>query len=273
MSDVRYFEANRRHWDERVAIHRRSAFYDVPGFLAGRSSLQPHEPGEVGAVAGKALLHLQCHFGLDTLSWARLGAEVTGLDFSGEAVRAARDLAREAGLRAEFVHANVYDAAAALAGRSFDIVYTGGGALVWLPDLPRWAAIVASLLKPGGIVYLQESHPFGHVFDDEAARDLVVRYPYFHVPEPDRWDEPGSYTDPTAETVENVSYEWTHTLGAVVTAQAQAGLVIEFLHEFDRLFWKNFPFMTPGEEPNTWVLPEHRASVPLAYSICARKPA
>ncbi len=273
MSDERYFEANRRQWDERVAIHRRSAFYDVAGFLAGKSTLGSHEPAEVGAVAGKTLLHLQCHFGLDTLSWARLGAEVTGLDFSGEAVREARSLAREASLRAEFVHANVYGAAVALAGRSFDIVYTGGGALVWLPDLPRWAEIVTSLLKPGGVFYIQESHPFGHVFDDETECDLVVRYPYFHAPEPDRWEEPGSYADPAAETVENVSYEWTHTLGTVVTALGQAGLVIEFLHEFDRLFWKQFPFMTPGEEPDSWVLPEHRASIPLAYSIRARKPA
>ena len=272
-NDDAWFEANRRHWDERVPIHRRAAFYDVAGFLAGRSALEPDEIEEVGDVAGKSLLHLQCHFGLDTLSWARLGANVTGLDFSAEGVRAARALAAGAGLAAEFVEANVYDAPAALEGRAFDIVYTGRGALVWLPDLPRWAETVAALLAPGGLLYLREGHPFAHVFDDEAASGLHVRYPYFHGPEPDRWDDPGSYADPAAQTVHNETFEWSHTLGALVTALARAGLVIESLREFDHLFWKAFEWMAPGEEPGSWVLPGRRSAIPLQYSLRARKPA
>ena len=271
--EAAWFEANRRNWDERVPIHRRSAFYDVAGFLAGGSALEAGEIAEVGDVAGKSLLHLQCHFGVDTLCWARLGATVTGLDFSGEGVRTARALAAEAGIEAEFVEANVYDAVEALAGRAFDVVYTSRGVLVWLPDLARWAEVVAALLKPGGVFYLREGHPFAHVFDDEAESGLFVRYPYFRGPEPDRWDEPGTYAEPAAETVENETYEWSHTIGAIVTAIARAGLVIEFLHEFDSLRWQAFPWMEPGEEAGSWVLPGHRANVPLAYSIRARKPA
>ena len=271
MSAETWFEANRRNWDERVPIHRRSAFYDVAGFLAGRSSLEPDEPGELGDVAGKSLLHLQCHFGMDTLSWARLGATVTGLDFSAPAVAAARDLAAEAGIDAEFVEANVYDAVEALGGRTFDIVYTGRGALVWLPDLTRWAQTVAALLKPGGVLYLREGHPFAHVFDDEAESGLSVRYPYFHGPEPDRWDEPGTYADPTAETTANETYEWSHSMGSIVTAIGEAGLAIEFLHEFDYLCWQAFPWMEPGDIPGTFVLPGRRESIPLAYSLRARK--
>ena len=267
-----WFDANRRHWDERVPIHRRTPFYDVEGFLAGRNVLEPGEIPEVGDVAGKSLLHLQCHFGMDTLSWARLGANVTGLDFSSEGVAAARQLAAETGIEAEFVEANVYDAPEALGGRTFDIVYTSRGVLTWLPDIPRWAEVVATLLEPGGFLYLREGHPFVHIFDDEAESGFSVRYPYFHGPEPDRWDDPGTYADPTAVTVENETYEWSHPIGSIVTAIAQAGLVIEFLHEFDHLCWEAFRWMAPGEEPGTWVLPGHRDSIPLAYSIRARKP-
>ena len=272
MSTDEYFEANRRNWDERVPIHEASAFYDMASFRAGRNSLWPVEIAEVGDVGGKTLLHLQCHFGQDTLSWARLGAHVTGLDFSGPAIETARRIAGELGIEAQFVEANLYDAVDALAGRQFDIVYTGRGALVWLPDLTAWAEIVAALLAPGGVFYVHESHPFSHTFDDEASDGLRIRYPYFHSPEPDRWDEPGTYADLTADTKENASYEWSHTLGEIVTALGQAGLVIEFLHEVDHQAWKQLPFMVPGEEPATWVLPEHRASVPLGFSIRAQKP-
>ena len=243
-----------------------------PGFSRAGARSSPTRSRRSGDVAGKSLLHLQCHFGLDTLAWARLGAEVVGLDLSGEAISEARALAARAGIAAEFVEANVYEAVESLSGRRFDIVYTGRGALVWLPDLVRWAEIVAALLEPGGIFYIDEHHPIGEIFDDEAE-ELRIRYPYFHAPEPDRWDEPGTYADPTEATTENVTYQWGHTIGQVVTALAQAGLVIAFLHESDSLFWKRIPFMVPGEVPGTWVLPEHRESVPLVFLLKARKPA
>ena len=269
MSADAWFEANRRRWDERVPIHYRSSFYDVAGFLAGASSLEPHELAEVGDVGGKSLLHLQCHFGLDTLSWARLGARVTGLDFSGEGIRAARELAAEADISAEFVEANLYDAPAALAGRAFDIVYTGKGALIWLPDLDRWAEVVAGLLAPGGLCYVLDMHPVGYLFDErEPVLDPCFRY--FSVPEPRRWDEPGSYADPDAATRYNESYEWSYTIGSVVTAIARAGLVVEFLHEFDHTVYRAFPFMR--REGRVWKLPAGSADLPLMFSIRARKP-
>jgi SAM-dependent methyltransferase len=146
--------------DERVPIHTASDFYDVEGFLAGASSLRPFEVAEVGDVSGRTLVHTQCHFGLDALSWARRGATVTGLDFSQPAIDAARALAARAGLQAEFVQADVYDATSALGGRRFDVVYTGLGAINWLPDIEAWARTMASLVAPGGIFYLSEFHPF-----------------------------------------------------------------------------------------------------------------
>ena len=181
-------ELNRAWWDERTPLHVTSAFYDVEGFRAGRSDLRPFEVEEMGDVAGRELVHLQCHFGLDTLSWARLGAHVTGLDFSHPAIDAARALTDELGMDAAFVVSDVYDAPQTLA-RTFDIVYTGIGALCWLPDIPRWAGVVRDLLRPGGVLYLVETHPMSDVLGDE---DLVARYPYFH-DEAICDDSPGTY--------------------------------------------------------------------------------
>ena len=218
-----WFEVNREMWDERVPIHVASELYDVEAFVAGRSSLRPFELAELPDVRGRTLVHPQCHFGEDTLSWARLGARVTGLDFSGPAVEAARALASRCELEAEFVEANVYDASEALGGRRFDIVYTGLGALNWLPDIERWARVMASLVAPGGCLYLAEFHPFTHVFGDD---DLSVEYPYFH--EPDRpFEFPSTrrhYANPGAETVHNRAFEWNHGLGSVVCAIIGAGL-------------------------------------------------
>ena len=150
-------EVNRANWDERVPIHVSGEFYDVASFKGGQERLQPFEIDEVGDVRGKKLLHLQCHFGIDTLSWARRGARVTGLDFSAPAVEAARGLAKEMGLEATFVHSDVYDAGGATGGRTFDIVYTGRGAIIWLPDIGRWAEVVMDLLKPGAFCTSQSS--------------------------------------------------------------------------------------------------------------------
>ena len=157
---------NRANWDDRVPVHLASSFYDLAAFRAGADSLRPFEPAEAGDVTGKRLAHLQCHIGLDTLSWARRGALVSGLDFSAPAVSAASALACELGIEASFVVADVYDAVPAFGGRRFDIVYTGIGALVWLPDIPRWARVAAELLAPGGFLYLVEGHPFAQVLDE-----------------------------------------------------------------------------------------------------------
>src|SRR3954447_5764327 len=231
-------EANRASLGEGVPIKVSGEFYDVAAFKAGQERLQPFEIEEVGNVSGKDLLHLQCHFGIDTLSWARRGARVTGLDFSGPAIEAARKLASEMGLEATFVQSDVYEAARATGGETFDIIYTGRGALNWLPDIERWAGVVAGRIRPGGFLYLTEFHPFTEVFGDD---DLTVEYDYFQDESPRVWDEPGTYADFDAETVHNVTYEWNHTLGNVVSAVSAAGLNVELLHEFDYTKFARWP--------------------------------
>jgi SAM-dependent methyltransferase len=165
---------NRANWDDRVPVHLASEFYDLDGFRAGASSLRPFEAAEAGDMTGKRLVHLQCHVGLDTLSWARNGALVTGLDFSEPAIEAARSLAAGLAIDASFVRADVYDAVSALGGQRFNVVYTGTGALVWLPDIARWAQVVAALLEPGGFLYLVEGHPFAQVLDDAQGASSVT---------------------------------------------------------------------------------------------------
>ena len=265
--EPQWLRLNRRAWDERVPLHVESAFYDVETFLAGRSSLRPFEVDELGSVSGKTLLHLQCHFGQDALSWARLGAQVTGLDFSSPAIEQAIVLATQAGIDAEFVEADVYDAIAAVQGRTFDVVYTGLGALVWLPDIARWADVCAALLAPGGVLYLAEFHPIIDVFDDDR---LEVVEPYFR-DEGRRWETPGSYAALDASTVNNVTWEWTHPVGEVVTAIIDAGLQLEFLHEHAMSLWQRFPFLERHGD-GTYHLPPEQPSLPMMYSLRARKP-
>jgi SAM-dependent methyltransferase len=250
-----------------VPIHVSGESYDVVGFQAGQERLRPFEISEVGDVSGKDLLHLQCHFGIDTLSWARRGARVVGLDFSLPAIVEARELAAELALNAEFVHSAVYDAPHALEERDFDVVYTGLGAFYWLPDIRRWARVVASLIRPGGFLYLLEFHPFSFVFGDE---DLTVTFDYFHREEPYVWEEPGTYADLEAETVHNRTYEWNHTLRVVVSAVIEAGLILEFLHEQDYTLFPRWPFLQkPGSD--TYRLPESMPSLPLIYTLQARR--
>jgi SAM-dependent methyltransferase len=269
------FEPNRAWWDERVPIHVGSAFYDVDGFRAGGSTLRPFEVAEVGDVAGKRLAHLQCHFGLDTLSWARAGASAVGLDFSGPAVEAGASLAAETGLDTRFVQADVYDAPEALGGERFDIVYTGLGALNWLPDLPRWAETVAALLAEGGFLYLAEFHPITWIFADD---DPIIELDYFHDPEGVSFGdgEQGSYADLDVPTRNNATREWAHTLADVVSAVIGAGLRLELLSEHDYTLFPRFrelvadtEFLSAGV---VYRQPEGRPRLPLMYSLRARRP-
>jgi SAM-dependent methyltransferase len=192
---------------------------------------------------------------------------VTGLDFSQPAVLAARELASRAGIDAEFVQANVYDAVEALAGRRFDVVYTGIGAIVWLPDIERWANTMAALLVPGGRFYIAEFHPVTEVFGDE---ELVISQSYFDRG-PKRYDEPGTYADLSAETTNNRSVEWQHGIGDVVTALANAGLTIELLHEHEFTLSPRWPFLERGAD-HIYRMPSDAPTLPLMYSIRARGP-
>lgn len=264
----RWLELNKANWDERVPIHVGGAFYDVAGFRETRDMLREFEPREVGEVTGKSLVHLQCHFGLDTLSWAARGAEVTGLDFSAPAIAAAQALAAELGLEADFVVSDLYEAVSALGGKKYDIVYTGLGALCWLPDLTRWAAVVSELIKPGGFLYLTEFHPFTNILDEATGR--TVENDYFD--ESARvWDEPGTYADLSAKTENNLSVEWEHTLGTIVSAIAGAGLRIEFLHEHDYTLFPRFETLVRQHHNEIYRVPEGAPRIPMMYSIRASK--
>lgn len=266
----KYTQANREYWNEKVPIHAASKFYNLKGFKAGESTLCPLDLKEVGDVAGKSLLHLQCHFGLDTLSWARLGAKVTGVDFSDQAISLARSLSRELGIKAQFICTELYKMPKVLEKR-FDIVFTTEGVLCWLKDLRSWAEIVARHLKPGGIFYLRDSHPFLYVFDNERkTKDLNVRYSYFHKTEPMRWEPDGTYADPNA-SLKKPSFEWTHSLGDIVNSLTAAGLRIEFLHEYPHLFYDHFPFMEKGRD-GWWRVKGREKTFPLMFSLRARKP-
>ena len=262
---------NRQNWNERVPVHAASEFYDVERFKAGAISLNDIERQEVGPVAGKSLLHLQCHFGMDTMSWSRLGAHATGVDFSDTAIALARELNDALGLDTRFICSNVYDLTGVL-DEQFDVVYTASGVLVWLPDLTAWAAVVARLLKPGGIFYLFEGHPLCNIFaddDDQDDDELRVRNPYFP-------DSAGTlfggngYSYAGNELIPSPSYEWRHSMAEIVTALLDAGLRLQFLHEFPLSNYRALPGMVRCRD-GWWRLPRNNDSIPQIFSLKATR--
>ena len=259
---------NRQNWNERTPVHASSSFYDVEGFKAGRITLTDVERSEVGDVAGKTLLHLQCHFGLDTMSWARLGAKATGVDFSDAAIDLARSLSDELELHTRFICSDVYDLPDVL-DEEFDVVFTSYGVLVWLPDLDRWASVIHRMLKPGGTFHIVEFHPFLDAFEVSESGDLKAAYGYFHGEVSTPGNQP-SYAG--RELISSPHHEWQHPLGDVVTALIDAGLTIEFLHEFP---FCSQPYAgTKQCEDGRWRFPHHGESFPHMYSIRAiKKPA
>ncbi|MEI6309711.1 MAG: class I SAM-dependent methyltransferase [bacterium] len=268
-SSDRFLEANRMLWDSLVAIHQRSRFYDLDNFLEGKSSLLAIEREEVGSVEGCSLLHLQCHFGMDTLSWARLGAQATGVDFSPRAIEEACALRDRLKLPAEFICCDLYDLPQRLEKR-FQVVYTSYGVLCWLPDLPRWGRVVAHFLETGGRFVLVEGHPFLNVFANGSQESsLRVAYSYFHRPEPSRWEVDGDYADPQAQ-VNLPSYEWTHSLSDILNALLQAGLELESLREFPWAMYQCFPFLEQRPD-GFWQMPGGVDSIPMLFSLRMRK--
>ncbi len=264
-----YFQANRKDWDQKTHLHKDAPFYDLAGFKAGKDRLRSIELEEVGDVSGKSLLHLQCHFGMDTLAWARRGAVVTGVDFSEEAIGLARMLRDELDIPSSFVCANVYDLREVLTG-SFDIVFTSYGVLHWLPDLATWAEIIAYYLKPGGIFYIVEDHPSFRIFRYKGEGEFRAERPYFFAPEPEKYVGKVSYAVDVAGKT-STQYIWNHDMGEILNALIQSGLQIEFLHEFPFAARAKFAHMVQGED-GWWRLPERHGTVPFLFSLQARKP-
>jgi len=264
-------EAN---WDERTPIHLASRFYDVAG-RAAEDWFAAYEWADLDDLSGKDVLHLQCHLGTETIAFARRGARtVTGLDLSGAAVDAARRIAADAGVAVEYVRANVYDAAEALGGRRFDVVYTGKGALCYLPDLAQWAGVVAGLLRPGGLAYVVEFHPVLRslgLVDHEPGETLTLRNDMLGGRGAVEIDGTHTYTDGPALTAATTSFEWEHGLGEVVTTLSRAGLTVRSLTESDELPWPRWPHMEITER-GWWRLPGRAPQVPLFYALLAQKP-
>jgi SAM-dependent methyltransferase len=269
-----YIAENRGLWDEWTAIHETSAFYDLEGFRKGGIRIRPYELEEIGSVVDQSLLHLQCHFGIDTLSWARLGARVTGADFSPAAIELAGRLAIELGFPdARFIRSTIDELPDVLDDR-FDVVYTSRGVLGWLPSIRRWANVAAQFVRPGGRFYITEIHPVAQAFENEGVQpgELVLRYPYWEHHEPLSFPVHGSYADPTATVQAAAEHGWDHGLGEIVTALIEAGLEIKSLREYPFVDWQ-LDFLNEAED-GTWRLPSSVAGeLPLMFSILAVKPA
>lgn len=277
MDHAEHMAANRRNWDDRAPLHaspdtgyRLDRFRNDSALLSGVIAFDaPH----LGVLEEQRVLHLQCHIGTDTLSLARLGADVTGLDQSSASLDAARSLFASVDTPGRFVESNVYEAVDALDGEMFDIVYTSVGALNWLPDIARWASVVAALVRPGGRVHLRESHPMAMALDDERDDDLLcVKYPYFETETPMTFDQNETYVDTAGATVENgLTHEWNHGIGEVFTALTNAGLAVTTLTEHRHLDWRFLAQQVEIDE--LFYLPEHqRDLIPWQYTIQATRP-
>ena len=261
--------ANFRNWESRVPVHVAATGYGLAELAAGRrrlSGVVGRDAPYLGDLAGLDVVHVQCHIGTDTISLARLGGRVTGVDFSPSALEAGRDLATAAGVDVRFVESELY-AIPEVLNADFDLVYTGVGALNWLPDIAGWARVVAGLLRAGGRLYFRDAHPMLMTLDDERADDLlVVALPYFEGA-PNRWDTPTTYVDnlPIAETV---TYEWNRGLGEIVQAVIDAGLRVTAVREHAYCEWQALPALV--EVDDVWVLPEGRDRLPLMFTLEAR---
>ena len=271
-----YSAVNKASWDERVPAHVASVNYQVKEFLADPghiSRVVRFDVPRLGDISGLRGVHLQCHIGTDTVSLARLGASMTGVDFSGPAVAAARDLAAKTGADAVFVESDVYSAPDVIGREAFDFVFTGIGAICWLPSISRWGQVVASVLKPGGRLFIREGHPMMWSLQD--GRDdqlLVVEFPYFEREEPMVWEEGGTYVETDAVFTNNVTQEWNHGLGEIITALLHNGMTVTALTEHDSVPWEALPgLMATTGENDEWQLTDRRWRLPLTYTLQAVK--
>jgi SAM-dependent methyltransferase len=259
-----YIRQNREGWNNKVSVHLESDFYNVAGFLEGKSSLQQIELSLLGDLKGKSILHLQCHFGLDSLSLARMGANVTGVDLSDKAIEKARELAEETDLPARFICCDLYDLPNHLSD-TFDMVFTTYGTIGWLPDLSKWASLISHYLKPGGELFFVEFHPVVWMFDDEFDR---VAYDYFNS-EPIIETETGTYADPGAPLKQEL-VSWNHGLGEVLSSLMEVGLEITFFKEYDYSPYNCFKGTTEVA-PRQYRIASLRHKIPMVYALRATK--
>ena len=272
MSDDSWRTLNRANWDERVAIHRAVPFYDPERIRRGGARMNAIEDAELGSVDGLRVLHLQCHFGHDSLILASRGAQVTGVDFSAPAIEAARANAASLGLDARFVLSDLYAAPEAIPEPgAFDLVYITWGTICWLPDMAGWARVIGHFLRPGGRLYFADMHPAAYVFDDRAA-GLDGRpgwfAPYFD-PAPLVLEDERDYADPDAKLQNQRSVQFMHPLATVIGSLLEAGLRLDWLHEHPRVTWKAFAQLVEDAD-GCWTWPD-RPWLPLSVSLSATK--
>ena len=272
-----YRTLNQASWDERAPAHAASPDYNLDGFRADPAYLSDvvrYDLPLLGDVTGLRGVHLQCHIGTDTISLARLGARMTGLDFSPVAVAQATAFSEELGAGVDFVEADVYDAASVLPAGGFDLVFTGIGALCWLPSVSRWAEVVRALLRPGGRLFIREGHPvLWSLADPLPEGRLEIEYPYVELEEPMVWDEGGTYVETDVEFEHNVTKEWNHGLGEIVTALLDQGLVLDALVEHGSVPWDAFPGWTERLPGGEFRIKDRPWRVPHSYTIKAHLPA
>lgn len=271
-TDQEHMRSNQRGWNMRVVAHLNSTYYNLAEFRAGKSSLRRLEKETVGDVRGRSFLHLQCHVGLNAISWAKLGAEVTAVDFAEEALAIGRGLAEDVGAAIRFVYSNIFDLPKNLDG-DFDIVYTDYGVLGWLPDLGEWARVIAHFLKPGGVFHLVEIHPAAAAFTD-ADGDLELT-PLLFNDGPYGYEVTSTYGDEYGDNRQIPSYTeyfWPYTTSRVITALMDAGLRLEVFRETPVDCRQRFQTMVPDpHEEGCWRLPGD--PIPLTFAVSARRPA
>jgi SAM-dependent methyltransferase len=271
----RSLQLNRTSWDERAPLHAASKDYEVELLVerpAHLSETVRFDLPLLGDIHGLNAVHLQCHIGTDTLSLARLGAQVCGLDYSAASLAQARALAERCAAPIAYVESDVYAADQVLPAGTFDLVYTGIGALCWLPRIDDWARVVATLLKPGGRLFLREGHPILWSMDETQRDDLHLRYPYFEQAEPLEWDDDSSYVATDRPLTATKTYEWNHGIGEIVTALLDAGLVLTMLMEHDSVPWEALPGQMLARADGEYALDERAGVAPLSYTIQAVKP-
>jgi 2-polyprenyl-3-methyl-5-hydroxy-6-metoxy-1,4-benzoquinol methylase len=268
MTNAEAERENIKFWDEVAPVHYKS--YNIAALLQGHSQIDEIQKRDLYPVAGKEILHLQCHIGTDTLSLALDGAKVTGVDFSEESIKIARTLQKQLDVPADFICSNIYDLKDKLAAK-YDLVYTSKGVLTWLTDITKWGEIISHFLKDNGVFYIMEIRPMKYIFDDTIKNELIVKHSYFHSESPTMWgdDDYPDYSDKNY-IPKHYTYEWNWTFSDIMNALITPGLVIEHVAEYDALFYNGHPGMQQNES-GWWFLEKYQGKIPYTFTIKARK--